>query len=335
MFEELPEFPGQEKLSAEKNLKKNVRNSSEDFSDIPQKRKIKKQQLQNSESFNFYIKSLFIFYFLSRIRIYILKGIARISMFKDNMFVFGNQLADALSHLIDHTRRPTQRPNKLFLIKETDKVFIEIPTEVVKMGKLRVLVDTGADISIIKKSSLKTLENVYPGEIRGIGGVLGGHMKTLGTVEIPIGAVNKIQTKWHVMDDIEHIPADGIIGRDILWNRSIINTLDKTLEIFDGNKKVILRFWLKSLFKTKAGIKTVTTEKVKDEDILVPGRSKFIVELTVPVKSKPIIICSQEIEKGVYLANALVKPRNFKVCVPILNANGSSFKLSKNFQPQF
>ena len=73
-----------------------------------------------------------------------------------------------------------------------------------------------------------------------LGGAFGGFTRTLGAVDVKEEDLQGILLKLHVVEDNTALPADGILGRDNIWNRTIINTKEKQLIFYDeGNQEVL------------------------------------------------------------------------------------------------
>ncbi|GBO98453.1 hypothetical protein EVAR_91978_1 [Eumeta japonica] len=75
-----------------------------------------------------------------------------------------------------------------------DTVFITLPCQQARKGKLVLLVDTGADFSIVKEESMKNFLNQNRIRTSILTGAFGGRASTLGTTEIRIA--DKMQPSW-------------------------------------------------------------------------------------------------------------------------------------------
>lgn len=83
-----------------------------------------------------------------------------------------------------------------------------------------VLVDSGADVSLLKMENIAELDWVNKLSRRTIGGAFNGFSKTLGVFNTTwMLNSNAIETSWQVVDSRNDIPADGIVGRNILWKK--------------------------------------------------------------------------------------------------------------------
>lgn len=109
-----------------------------------------------------------------------------------------------------------------------DDLITEVICDVGKNNVFRLLIDTGATISLVQISSIKGSTMVNQNERVKINGIFGSN-KTYGTCEaaIGIGGVN-FEGKFQV------VPAmfesfDGILGRDFLRNRAVIDCIRKEI----------------------------------------------------------------------------------------------------------
>lgn len=106
-----------------------------------------------------------------------------------------------------------------------------------------VLVDSGADVSLLKYDNICKVDMINKTCARTKGGAFNGASRTLGEFNTnwKVKKIN-ISTSWQVVNDMNNIPFDGILDRDILWQRSIINTWEKTLAILNSNGKILQIF---------------------------------------------------------------------------------------------
>lgn len=84
--------------------------------------------------------------------------------------------------------------------------------------KLAILVDSQADVCVLKQSMINNNLNVDETEIIYIKGVTNELISSIGTILIKIHLQNNIQIshKFHIVPDDFAIPSDGIIGKDFM-----------------------------------------------------------------------------------------------------------------------
>ena len=111
---------------------------------------------------------------------------------------------------------------------------------------LQLEVDTGADISQVKKSALSKSINVNSAEKKNLGGTFGDSSMTQVSMKVeqdPLG----VPIKFHVIKDNGKLPSDGVLGRDNMWNRSVLNFYKNELLYVDNSQTEILKLPMVSL----------------------------------------------------------------------------------------
>ena len=78
--------------------------------------------------------------------------------------------------------------------------------------KTLLMVDSGAEINLLKKSSLPKNTPTYPFRLI-LRGICGGRSMTLGVVKCKIGETSTI---FHIIDNEEQFKCDGILGAEFL-----------------------------------------------------------------------------------------------------------------------
>lgn len=155
------------------------------------------------------------------------------------------------------------------------------------------LVDTGADISLIKISSLKKNGCINNKEIIKITGVGKEPIFTLGVIFADLSVKNfKIEHKYHVVPDDFNIPSEGILGRDFIKRfRSLIDYDSMTITLKINEARVIIPI----------------REGHTDNAITLPARSEVVRRIDLGNLKGTQVIESQELAKGIYIARAIVE----------------------------
>lgn len=149
------------------------------------------------------------------------------------------------------------------------------------------LVDTQADISIFKASSIPAEFQISSNEIINIKGITNETIESLGTAIIDLNLNDGIIShKFHVVPDEFNLKTDGIIGIDFLTqNKCVINFETRTFTV-NKSKHV-------SVF--------TITQGPDEKSLLVPARcetiQKFIVE-----SNEACVIHNHEILPGVHIS---------------------------------
>jgi hypothetical protein len=86
--------------------------------------------------------------------------------------------------------------------------------DVSKAGKLRFLVDTGADISLIRSTKLKGEAEFEPDRRVRVRGVDGSVVQTYGVIEVEVQEGNfRVRFPFHLVNKQVDLVYDGILGR--------------------------------------------------------------------------------------------------------------------------
>lgn len=221
-----------------------------------------------------------------------------------------------------------------FNAKPNDDVFVIVKLEEAKNGFNKFMLDTGAEISIIKINCLKNPNKINVNDKRIIAGISGTVNCTLGSITskwITPELDKEISLKFHVVGNETNIPTNGIIGRDILWNTSVIDTINKIWLIINKENNTLqgtIPFCFESTSSKKDSHWKKNIEKKSNARVsvldIIPKRVNFIAEIDIPDLecNDEIIITSQEIIEGVFLAKSIskVNEKN-KVRIGIMNNN--------------
>lgn len=153
------------------------------------------------------------------------------------------------------------------------------------------LVDTQADISIIKNNTIIPNTFYDSSERIRIKGVTDGSITSLGTISTKL-FVSKfaIAHKFHIVPDMFNIPADGILGKDFLKKfRCKIDYQDMTLALVVKDSIVVMPI----------------IEGPQCDTTVIPARSEVIRSFRIQNFTSPQVIDSQEIAKGVFIARTI------------------------------
>lgn len=97
-------------------------------------------------------------------------------------------------------------------------------------GNLRCLVDSVAEMNIIKLSALMDHVIVNDADKKHIKGISAITIKTLGSIVIPIQIKNEtFITKFDIVKDDFPIPGSGIIGRTFLKDNKVILDMNQEM----------------------------------------------------------------------------------------------------------
>jgi len=162
------------------------------------------------------------------------------------------------------------------------------------------LIDTGAEISIIRSSSLNpgVGYQLHEGVDKGISNTV---MRTEGTVDLKLlTETHETMHTFHVLGKDSEMHYDAILGKDFLEERgSVINYCSRQLVM---NDQVVIDFDPK-----------LSTSKTEPCRRTFKARTETIVR--VPTTSKGLgVLPKDELSPGVYVASSLTRAAN-GVCV--------------------
>lgn len=166
-----------------------------------------------------------------------------------------------------------------------------------KKGSLKLLVDSGASISLIKSSSLIPKTKYFINEIitiRGIDNIKKEPIKTVGyTILELFHNKEPVSHKFHILASKSNITCDGILGNDFLEKFKVnLNYKDSILEIPNSNSI----------------IKIPLLNNINDNNIILKPRSETLIKVNVlnPEIGEGIIT-NTVFQEGVFLSKAITK----------------------------
>lgn len=166
------------------------------------------------------------------------------------------------------------------------------------------LVDTQADISVLKESCIKYADEINNDEIIDIRGVTEGITESLGTVATEIIHDGfEIDQTFHVVPDEFNIGADGILGKDFLKKYRCNISYENMLITFQNGNDTI----------------EIPLHGGPDEDtIILPARCEVARQIRIQTCVKGgRLIDSQQIADGVFIAKTIIDTK--KPIVRIIN----------------
>jgi hypothetical protein len=200
---------------------------------------------------------------------------------------------------------------------------VKLRTNVSSGRELALLVDTGADVSLLKPDNLDKNKTFDPDSKIKVKVVDGSVIETYGTVKTVVNAdFLKIPFTFHLVSKHVDIPCEGILGRDFLKKTGAqICYASGTLKFGTGSSNVI-----KTLAPINAERRTPRFRRLAS-----PSRTELVVKL--PVKKemnvREGITEKQEIQKGVYLEAAMTEVRAGYVKTSIVNTNNEEVEIDE------
>lgn len=156
------------------------------------------------------------------------------------------------------------------------------------------MVDSGADISIFKLNKVLDNHRLHRDQNCMISGISGNKIETFASTVSQLTFQNSstIEHEFQLVDEGFPIFTDGILGRDFLAKfRCTIDYELWTLNFRHNNEEV-----------------NVPIEDNFDQGIILPERCEVIRNLSYLNISEDMLVCSQEIQPGIFCGNTLASP---------------------------
>lgn len=201
---------------------------------------------------------------------------------------------------------------KTILLSENHKQLdiIEINTSDTNNSTVQLLLDTGADVSLLKAGKLKDHSIINKEIIVELKGISEQPIYTLGTCCILIKLENNktVTHSFHIVSDNLPIKNDGLLGRDFLQKYRAKIDYEKETLFFNGNY-----------------FKILPSEPCK---IFIPARCETIIPALANISNTEGIVELKQISDKLYLGSTLTKVKNHKCFVSILNISDETLTIA-------
>lgn len=182
------------------------------------------------------------------------------------------------------------------------------------------LLDTGANVSLIKLPKLKQTKSTYnPNEILTLNGLsANAPVQTIGSIKMNVEVYNKaFNIKFHIVKQETNMPFDGLIGNDFFKSENAEISFNKR-ELKIRSLPFAIPLHLNS-------------NPSSSQTYFLNPRSETLVEIDIINGEIVYGICPEiTVCEGVYLAKAIVKVHNKnKAFTTILNTNEKKVKVSQ------
>lgn len=215
-----------------------------------------------------------------------------------------------------------------------------------RRAEIEALIDTGAQISLVKLSLVEGWGIIDIGHKMTMRGIIGDEcVATVGAIatEILIGD-EWINHTFQVVDDIaKQVRLEIVLGSDFLEkNKAIINYEKQLLEIsMDSETYESVGVGSRDDAQVKAPITLVDVQAPKlpepqsifkrfgqRNEITLPGRTECIIELATS-HGEPMVVIKRELTPGIRVGNAVVVPENGHIKIAVANSLQSDYRLEK------
>lgn len=177
------------------------------------------------------------------------------------------------------------------------------------------LLDSQADVSVIKEEHLNENTLIDESEIIEVRGVVKVPIRSLGFIMVKINIDDLIILhKFHVMPNNFNIPCHGIVGKDFI-------------KFYEG----ILDYGTQSFtIRTKFGNRTIPMHlHTQEDEVVVPPRSEIYRLFKVKSQVFPVFIQAMEIKKGVLTANTIAHSEEVQICIVNTTESMQRFRMPK------
>lgn len=158
---------------------------------------------------------------------------------------------------------------------------------------LLFLVDTQADISIIKKSALNKNTRFNQTNKITMKGITSKRQKSLGSTKLNL----ILEQELHIVDNDFPLPCHGILGKDFVkTTKSIIDYGNMTITLTNPNSNETVEIDIRT--------------EVCDGRSILPLRSETFKMFHINTTKFPCVIETLEIERGVLIPTTVVYERN-------------------------
>lgn len=172
------------------------------------------------------------------------------------------------------------------------------------------LVDTQADISVLKYSSIPGRLNINTKDVINIKGITKDSLRSLGTLHIKLFTdQDEIDHEFHVVPDEFNIDCDGIIGKDFLVNYKCRIDYDSMTFTINNRYRNILNL----------------SGSPDGKTMVIPPRCEVIRKFNV-YGDEECFIDQLIMRPGVYTARTIVNPAN--AYIKVVNTTNEPQKIS-------
>jgi hypothetical protein len=179
------------------------------------------------------------------------------------------------------------------------------------------MLDSGADISLLKATKLDKDTPINDNTECNIIGITPGSVTSIGTTNLLVkfNQMYKFFHKFHIVKNNFPLQVDGILGRDFLIRNKCQIDFDTFLLKINSGSEIL---------------EVPIFDETTDKTIVIPARSEVIKRISIKNMKEPHVVKAQEVSKGVFCSNTIVDERKL---VKFINVNSHDVEV-KDFSPQ-
>lgn len=222
---------------------------------------------------------------------------------------------------IDRSVHQIQHSTATNLVFESNKILnkkiVLLNLDIANSNKvMSFIIDTGADISVIKQNKIDPLTFCYPRIKYRATGITTEAIETKAMVVGNLLFKNdkKCSHNFHIVSADLPISTDGLLGNDFLslyscridYGSNELNIPVNLQNSFDESENNCSKIQCSSLVK------------------ILP-RTECSIVVDVPYENKEILCFSTELKPGIYLANSIVKCQNYSAILGVINTTNQIY----------
>ena len=206
----------------------------------------------------------------------------------------------------------------MYVINKNITNCISIKTDI-NSKRLTFLIDTGADISLLKLNDQDKNREYVKNTDCIIKGISDETTNSQGTLETQFYIENQItRQELHIVDENFPIITDGILGRDFLIKNLCKIEYDTfTISMYIDDTEIIL---------------PMLTKLPHGDEINIPPRMQIIKAINLNLKEDSVIL-NEEIQEGIFVSNTIIPAKGI-AHVKFLNTRETSVTIN-NFTPKY
>jgi len=196
--------------------------------------------------------------------------------------------------------------------EEIGDAYVELPCQQAQNGRFTLMVDSGSDTSLLRRESIKKDVELNKQDTKWLVGAFGGKSSTIGSLRVAHTTNENLKFKMHVVEK-SRLPADGVLGRDILWNYTFTDAVNKFL-IFHYKGVHIASLPMK-LVEPSGNISQVCVAN----ELTIRPRAIQIIPIKIQIKDTDVVVHKFELKPQVFVGETLTRIKNGIGYVPIMN----------------
>lgn len=164
-------------------------------------------------------------------------------------------------------------------------------------SNITLLIDTGADISVFKRTKIRFDQMITTSNRCKIRGVTKGIQDTIGTTETNISIDEyTLNHTFHIVSNEFPIPSDGILGRDFISKyKCLLDYSNWTMTFRVGHERICVPIY----------------NNPQEDIIIIPPRCEIFRQVnSLKYLSQDALVTNKEIKNGIFVARSIVSKDN-------------------------